>query len=142
MIEEIGIVKSLNGIMAKVMVPRKNACEGCTAGICKPESQSMEIEAVNRAGAKVGQKVRIEIKAVTYMKGAMIVYGLPAVFMVIGAVIGKEVFGKIFTGTDPDILSAFFGFSLLIASFIIVRLWTNAIGRKEESKPVIEEILS
>jgi len=142
MIEETGIVKSLDGIMAKVMVPKKSACEGCTAGICKPENQSMEIEAINRVGAKVGQTVRIDIKAATYIKGSLIVYGLPALFMVIGAVIGKEFLSAIFTGTDPDILSAFFGFSMLIVSFIIIRFWTNALGRKTESKPVIEEILS
>jgi len=142
MIEETGIVKSLDGIIAIVMVPRKSTCEGCTAGICKPENQSMEIEALNQAGAKVGQKVRIAIKASSYMKGTMIVYGLPALFMVIGAVIGKEALGKIFTGTDPDVLSAVSGFSLFIVAFIIVRFWTNAVGRKDESKPVIEEILS
>jgi sigma-E factor negative regulatory protein RseC len=142
MVEETGIVKSLDGIMAKVMVPKKSACEGCTAGICKPDNQSMEIEAINHAGAKVGQTVRIEIKAAAYMKGTMMVYGLPALFMVLGAVIGKEVLSRIFTETDPDILSAFFGFSLLIVSFIIVRLWSHAAGRKVESRPVIEEILS
>lgn len=141
MIEEIGVVKSLEGVLAKVDVPKKSACEGCTAGTCKPDEQCMEIEALNQAGAKVGQRVKITVKSITYMKGTLLVYGLPALFLVLGAVIGKELMSKVFPGADPDVLSAVFGFGACAISFIIVKLWSDAAGKKIESKPVIEEIL-
>lgn len=141
MIEEIGIVKSTDGIMAKVDVPKKSACEGCTAGICKPEEQSMEIEAFNQAGARQGQKVRVVIKSFAYMKSSMLVYGLPALSLVIGAVFGKEVVSRFFAGHDPDILSAVFGLSAFVLTFIIIRFWTGKAEKRVESKPVIEEIL-
>jgi len=141
MIEEIGTVKSIDGIMARVNVPKKSACEGCTAGTCKIEEQSMEIEALNHAGAKVGQKVRVEIQSYAYMKGSMVVYGLPALLLVIGAVIGKELMSRVFTNADSDILSAIFGFGFFIISFVIVKAWINAASKRTESKAVIEEIL-
>lgn len=141
MIEEIGVVKSIDGIMARVNVPKKSACEGCTAGICKPDEQSMEIEAFNQAGAKPGQKVRVAIKSYAYVKGSMLVYGFPAISLVIGAVLGKEVFSRFFTGIDSDMLSAIFGFSAFILSFIFIRFWMNKSSKKVESRPVIEEIL-
>lgn len=141
MIEETGTVKSINGIMALVDIPRKSACEGCTAGTCRPEEKTMEIEAVNQAGAVAGQKVRIAIKPYTYMKGSMLVYGVPAVALVLGAVFGKEVMGRLFVTRDPDILSAIFGFGALLVSFVVVKILTNVAGKKIESKPVIEEIL-
>ena len=47
--------KSQPGLLQKSLVPRKS-CEGCTAGTCKPDEQSMEIDAVNKAGAKAGQR--------------------------------------------------------------------------------------
>lgn len=141
MIEETGTVKRVEGIMAFVDVPRKSACEGCTAGTCKPEEKFMELEALNQAGAAVGQRVRVAVKSSVYMKGSMVVYGLPALALVVGAVVGKELMAKVFTTMDPDILSAVFGFGAMAVSFVAVKLWSNAAGRKVESKPVIEEIL-
>lgn len=128
-------------MMAIVAVPKKSACEGCTAGTCKQEEQSMEIEAVNQAGAVEGQRVRVSIRSSAYMKGAMVVYGLPAIGLVLGAVAGKEVVSRFVTGVDPDILSAVVGFAVFGMALVMVRLWANSTGKKVETKPVIEEIL-
>jgi sigma-E factor negative regulatory protein RseC len=134
-------VRSVDGVMAVVDVPVKSACEGCTAGICKPQDKFMEIEAFNQAGAAVGQRVRVAVSASSYMKNSMIVYGLPAVGLVLGAIFGKEVLSRFLPGTDPDILSATAGFTTLFISFIIVKVWTDRKAGKIESRPVIEEIL-
>ncbi|MGC2064548.1 MAG: SoxR reducing system RseC family protein [Thermodesulfovibrionales bacterium] len=141
MIEEIGTVKSTTGMMAIVSVPKKSACQGCTAGTCKPDEQSMEIEAVNHVGAVAGQRVRVAIKSFAYMKGSMVVYGLPAVGLVLGAVLGKEVLSGFIKGIDPDILSAVVGFAVFGIALVMVKIWSNTLGNKLESKPVIEEIV-
>lgn len=141
-IEEIGTVKSVDGIMAVVYVPRKSACDGCTAGTCKVEEQFMEIEALNKAGAKVGQKVRVAVQSVVFMKGSMLVYGLPALGLVIGAVFGKEVMARFYPAADPDILSAVFGFCAFGVSLVIVKIWSNRVGKDTSTKPVIEEIVA
>jgi sigma-E factor negative regulatory protein RseC len=101
----------------------------------------MEIEAFNQAGAQVGQKVRVVISSFTYMKGSMLIYGFPAAALVVGAVLGKEVFSRFFPATDSDVLSAVFGFSALVISFIIARIWLSRSSRKVESKPVIQDIV-
>ncbi len=142
MIEEIGTVRSINGPLALVDVPRKSACDGCTAGTCKVEDQFMEIEAFNRAGAKVGDRVVISVRPFTFTKGSMMVYGLPALGLVVGAVFGKEVMKGFFVGTDPDILSAIFGFGAFILTLFLVKIWSNSVEKKIESKPVIEEVLN
>ncbi len=142
MIEEIGIVKSVDGMTAVVSVPKKSACEGCTLGTCSAEEKSMEIEAWNEAGAKAGQRVRVSIKSYAYMKGAMIVYGLPAVALVAGAVVGKELVSRVFPSADPDVLSAVFGFAACILSFAVVKIWAHKAGKKTESRPVVAEILN
>ncbi len=103
--------------------------------------QAMEIEALNKAGAAVGQKVKVMIHTFTYMKGSMVIYGLPALFLVIGAVFGKEFMPRFFPSTDADILSAIFGFSFLLISFILIKVWSEGQSKKTESTPVIEEIL-
>jgi sigma-E factor negative regulatory protein RseC len=138
--EEIGIVKSVNGVLAVVNVPRKSACDGCNAG-CKMDEQFMEIEAFNQAGAKVGQTVRVTMKSFTYTKGTLVVYGLPAIALVLGAVFGKEVMGRFFPHADPDIFSAVFGFGAFIVSFFVVKIWSGKADKKVESKPIVEEVL-
>ena len=141
MIEEIGVVTSIDGLKAQVNVPKKSSCEGCTAGTCATGEQSMEIIALNKAGAEVGQKVKVVIQSYAYMKGSMIIYGIPALALVLGAVFGKEVMPHFFMGTDPDILSAAFGFGFLGLSFVVVKILANRKTDKTESGPVIEEIL-
>ena len=141
MIEEIGIVTSTEGTTAHVNVPKKSACEGCTAGVCVTGEQSMEIVAFNKAGAEAGQKVKVLIHSSAYMKGTMIIYGIPALTLVLGAVFGKEFMSEVFTGTDPDILSAIFGFGFLGLSFVGVKIWSSMKADKTKSGPVIEEIL-
>ena len=142
MVEEIGVVISVDGLKARVNVPKKSACEGCTAGVCITGEQSMEIVAVNKAGAKAGQRVKVSISSNVYMKGAMVVYGIPALALVLGAVFGKEVMAGFFIGTDPDMLSAVFGFGFLVLSFAVVKIWANLATQKTDSGPVIEEIIS
>lgn len=139
--EEIGTVKSIEGVTAKVSVPKKSVCEGCTAGTCKPGEQSMEIDAFNKAKAKVGQKVRVVIKSFTYVRGSILVYGIPALALVIGAILGKEVFSNYFKETDPDIVSAIFGFGAFALSFLGIKIWSMTLEKKAGSMPVIEEIL-
>jgi len=141
MIEEIGVVTGIDGLTAQVNVPKKSTCEGCTAGTCVTGEQSMEIVALNKAGAEVGQKVKVVIHSYAYMKGTMIIYGIPALALVLGAVFGKEVMSEFFIGTDPDILSAIFGFGFLGLSFLGVKIWANRKTAKTDSSPVVEEIL-
>ncbi len=141
MIEEIGIVTSTEGTTAHVNVPKKSTCEGCTAGSCTSGEQSMEIIAFNKAGAEAGQKVKVLIHSSAYMKGTLIIYGIPALALVSGAVFGKEFMSELFIATDPDILSAIFGFGFLGLSFVGVKIWSNHKADKTESGPVIEEIL-
>jgi sigma-E factor negative regulatory protein RseC len=140
-VEEIGVIKSIHGVTAKVSIPRTKTCEGCTAGICVQDKESMEIEAFNQVDAHVGQKVRVVIDPSTYLKGSIVVYGVPAIALVIGAVLGKEVFSHYFYKLDPDIVSAVFGFGLLIIAFLFVKLWSRRFEKKVNTKPIIEEIL-
>ena len=138
--DEIGVVKSTNGILAIVSVERKSACEQCAAG-CKITESGAELEAVNQAQAVTGQKVRVALKPYSYLRGSIVVYGLPALALILGAVMGKEFFSSRFPFLDPDIVSALFGFGAFILSFILVKIWSARIAKETAYKPVIEEIL-
>ena len=142
MVEEIGIVTSTEGIMAKVAVQKRGTCEGCGAkGVCETTEGGMEIEALNPVNAKAGQTVKVSIKASLYLKGTMLVYGFPLVAMFAGAIIGKNIGDTYLKGTNSDLIAAIAGFGALILSFLGVKLWTHKAETKAEYKPVIEEII-
>ncbi len=138
--EEVGSVKSIQGPMATVVVTKKSMCEHCTAGTCSMTEGGAELEALNEAGAGVGQKVRVELKAYSYLKGSMIIYGLPALMLIIGAVVGKEI-GPRFMGLDSDLVSAIFAFGAFAFSIVLVKLWSMKAEKKTEYRPVIKEII-
>jgi sigma-E factor negative regulatory protein RseC len=140
--EEVGVIESIQGKTATVKIPKKSVCEGCQLGTCKPAEESMEIQAFNPVHAQVGQKVRVVIKPYAYLKGSVIVYGIPALSLIIGAISGKEIFSSYFSNLDTDTVSALFGFGALIISFLCIKIWSRTAGKKEHLKPVIEEILN
>ena len=141
MMEEIGTVQKTEGILAEVLVERRSICDKCTEGKCILTEGGAVIEAVNEAKAEVGQRVRVVFRPYSYLKGSIIIYGIPALALIIGAVFGKEVLSRIVGNFDPDLLSAISGFGLFIIAFVLVRLITSRMERKTEYKPVIEEII-
>lgn len=139
--EEIGVVISVEGPMANVLVERKSACDKCAAGTCTLTREGAEIVALNNARAEVGQKVKVALKPYTYLKGSLLLYGLPALSLIAGAVLGKEYFSTWFEGMDPDAVSAIAAFGFFALSFVVVKLWSMRAERKVKYTPVIEEIL-
>jgi sigma-E factor negative regulatory protein RseC len=142
MIEETGVVKKIEGITATVTVQKRGACEGCSAtGVCETAADGMEIKALNTARAKVGQTVRVTIKPQTYVKGTMMIYGLPMAALIAGAIIGKNLGDAYLPDYDSDIVAALLGFTSLIATFLFVKNWSRKAETKADYQPVIEEIL-
>jgi len=140
--EETGIVISTQGIMAKVLIQRRGACEGCAvAGTCKPSGEIAELEAFNPIKAKVGETVRIAMRPQLYLKTSLIVYGLPAATLIGGAILGKKIGELYFKGMDSDIMAAIFGFVAFAISFLAIKFWVGKMGKKEEYRPVIEEVI-
>lgn len=134
-------MRTIEGLFARVDIPRKSACEGCTVDICKPDEQSMVIEALNPVKARVGQKVKVVFKPYAYTKESFIVYGIPALAIIGGALIGR-LLSDYFKEIDTDLLSALFGFGAFAIALFAVKLWSKRAEKKVEYKPVIEEILS
>lgn len=136
------MVSSIEGPVARVSVARKSMCEHCTAGACHMTDDGAEIVALNKAGAKAGQRVRVVMKPYTYLKGSFVIYGVPAIALVVGAIVGKEMASSgAIEVSDPEVLSAVFAFGSFAASFLLVKLWSMRAEKKTKYTPVIEEVL-
>ncbi len=139
--EETGIVKSIDGVIAKVLVSRKSSCcESCEKDSCDIPENGIETEAINAAGAKVGQKVKVVMKSYTYLKGTLFIYGLPVFALITGAILGKIYLPVFINRLDSELLSAVGGFAAFLISLILVKLLMNGMNKRTEHKSVIEKI--
>jgi sigma-E factor negative regulatory protein RseC len=142
-VQEIGIVKHIDGIFAKVIIGRKNSCcESCEKESCDIPENGIETEAINAVGASIGQKVKIVMRSHTYIKGALVVYALPVFALIAGAIFGKIYFPVFFKNTDSDLMAAGGGFLALLLSLVLVKFLAGRIEGKTENKSVIEEIIN
>ena len=128
--------------MAKVLVQTKSACDGCNAGgACTSTQEGMEIEALNSVHAEVGQKVKVLMAPRQYLKGSMLVYGVPLVAFIAGAIFGKHIGDEYFTEMNSELVAALSGFAALMLSLIIVKIGSRKIESNTEYQPVIEKIV-
>jgi sigma-E factor negative regulatory protein RseC len=138
----VGVVRSVNDGMAKVVMEvGAGCCDHCEKAECDLNTRGVETEAVNMVHAKVGQKVRVDMKTFTYIKGVMLLYVLPVFALLFGAVAGRVYLPAYFHGAGPDVLSAAGGFLSFLASLVLVKLLSGKMERKTENKPVIESII-
>lgn len=140
--ESVGIVKSTNGHMAKVLVEMQGGCcDQCEKQSCDIAEKGIETETVNTARAVVGQKVKVVMTPHTYVKGALLLYVLPVVALILGAIIGQMYLPAFMSSADPELLAALGGFALFFLSLLIVSLLSARMEKKTEYKSVIESIV-
>lgn len=139
--EEVGVVIKVDGITAHVSVERKTACEHCTAGTCSLTAEGARLEAINEAGAAVGQRVRVSLRSYIYVSGSLFFYGVPALALIAGALLGLGVFSDIFPGRDPEAVAAVSAFVCMMLSLVVVKIWSRKAERKNAYQPVVVEVL-
>ncbi len=144
MIEEEGIVVEVVGGNAKVAILKKSACESCSAaGVCHPEDADRSLmEATNPLGAAKGQKVKVVLAPQVYLKASIILYGIPMVALVGGAIIAKNLAIRYSGEANSDLWAFVAGMACMLLSFFFIRAYNKKVEKTQEYKPVIVEILS
>ena len=144
MIEEIGTVVELKGkLNAVVMCQKSSLCENCaTNGSCAlgDDDKTRLIEVQNSLGATVGEQVRIATTTKSFLQSSFLLYIVPLIALVIGAVVGKLIGENLDVGLKPDLLSAVFGVFFMAGSFVLLRVGTSTL-LQENYMPKIIEIL-
>jgi sigma-E factor negative regulatory protein RseC len=144
MIEEVGTVVELKGkLVAVVMCTKSSLCENCaTNGNCAlgDDDKSRLIEVQNALNAQVGEQVRIATTTKSFLQSSFLLYIVPLIALVVGAIVGKLVGENVSTGLDPNLLSAVFGVFFMAGSFVILRVGSSVLS-KENYMPKIIEVL-
>lgn len=145
MASEEGVVIHVGtGGIAQVRTMRNSACKACSArNSCKPgETEEMKVEVLNPLGAKPGDRVILTFDTVNLLKATFLLYILPIVGLLAGAIIGNHLGGEweLTTGARSG-LSALIGFMGLFITLLFVRRKGNQLGRQNQYRPRITRIL-
>ncbi|MBW1968707.1 MAG: SoxR reducing system RseC family protein [Deltaproteobacteria bacterium] len=142
MATEEGIVFKIDSQTAWVKTIKTSSCKTCAArSSCHSlgGGKEMEVEAINRAGAKVGQKVVLSFDTSPLLKATFMLYVFPIIAMVVGAFIGQKM--ATFLNFDASMLSAIMGFSFFGLTILFVKSRGNKLAKKEEYQPKIIRII-
>lgn len=140
--QEEGIVtKTASHGRAWVETVRTSSCEGCASkGSCHASGKSMEVCAINDAGANVGDRVVVSIGTGTLIKMSLLAYIFPVFALMTGAAVGNTLAPPL--GLNASLCSGIGGFGALAVAFVIIRLFEGRIAQGETYTPRITRILS
>ena len=140
---EEGTVTKIVNSTAWVKIIKTASCKGCSAKVFCSSSENknqMEVEAINSAGAKIGDKVTIGLETSSYLKISLLLYLFPILSMILGAIIGEKIASDYLF--NKSALSAILSFLFFLLSLLIVKLAANKIAKKKEYRPQIIKIVN
>ena len=127
---------------AMVVTEKGDACSNCeSAQFCHSlaDCSQMETRVLNRANAGVGDTVTISLSSSSVFKSALILYILPTLSFIIGAISGSGLHNDI--GIGETGATIFFGFIGLILGFTIAGLISKRQTADSKLTPVITRII-
>lgn len=101
--------------------------------------REMEVETINEIGAKVDDRVVIAFESASLLKASFLIYLLPVICMIAGALFGQKLSQKY--DLNESLFSAGSAFILFAAAFLFVRIIGNRMARKDAYRPRIVKIM-
>ena len=144
MSDRIGIVVSNeNSGLARVATFRSPACGGCgtSSGGCPGCSSGAKVISLvtNPVGAKSGDTVRVKLDSKELLKGAMILYLLPVVTLLAGALAGAGIGADL--GWHQTAGSVSGGLLGLFLGFLMVKLIDRSRWVRRRLSPSITAVI-
>ena len=134
MAREEGIVTHTNGASAMVRTIKSGACDACSAkGFCTDSGRDMTVTALNIVSARPGDRVRLEIATGAFMKVMFLLYIVPVMALLAGALIGLAL-----AGDSAAAVGALIAFILAVA---FVRQRGRRMGTMDAYQPRIVKIV-
>jgi sigma-E factor negative regulatory protein RseC len=141
MAQEKGLVTGISEDgWAQVETDRNDACSNCSS--CRVSfgcNSEMTINAINRAGAGVGDLVSIDLSSGKIIKSAAILYLIPVVGLILGAFLGDELSTRLsMSKTGAVALLSIAGF---IMGYIITTIISKWMSARRTLSPIITRII-
>jgi sigma-E factor negative regulatory protein RseC len=138
-VTKTGIVKAIRGSMAVAVTRREEACHHCKArDSCEMlggTGANAEVNALNTAGAEVGDIVTISLRSSALLKGAFFIYMVPILGLV-GGIISGFGLANLLPLKEELVVGGSAGLAL-VASFLWLRKKAKTLAQRREFIPEI-----
>ncbi len=139
---EEGIVERILKQKAVVRIQQSSKCATCDSrDSCDVSSdKKILIEVANDLQAKIGDLVEISMPENSLLQLSMLVYLLPIIALIAGALVGENMAGHL--NTDPNLTAVFSGGAAMALVFIILRWLDHSTDFREKYYPRMTRIIT
>jgi len=146
MIEEKATVVAVEGEHVLLQTQRRSACQSCsvkqgcgTSVLAKVVGRrSSQILVKNSLNASIGDEVVIGINDQALVKGSLLIYALPLVLLLVGALMG-ELWARV-VGFNIELMSIVSGTAGFVLAMILIRFSLSKTKFKNEIQPQLLRI--
>ena len=128
----VGLVVGINENMAQIRFLRGKQCANCGACLTAGESE-MEIALPNSLGAKVGDRVVVDLAPKRVVQASLLAYAVPLAFLIAGVFLG---------GLVSDWFGLVLGVVACGLAYGILRLVDRRNQKRHSFQPRMERILA
>ncbi len=137
---EQGIVTEVTPGIAWVKTERNASCEGCASkGSCMSKGGDMIVRTINAADARVGDRVVISLKTGAFLRATFLIYLVPVIFLMIGAITGHVIAGRL--DMDPSPVAAVTGLGCLVLAVMLVKRNAGRMSADAAYQPKIVRVI-
>ena len=135
------IVEIVDSVTAKLKLKRHSACASCGKCATTSEEKDIIVEVDNTIGAKVGDRVEVNMETVNVLKAAFIAYTIPLAALLLGTV-GTFYGLKIMNITNNvELISGGVGLIFTFLSFLILKKNDKKFRDSKEYIPIVTRII-
>ncbi|WP_296645370.1 SoxR reducing system RseC family protein [Romboutsia sp. 13368] len=135
------IIEIVDNITAKLKLKRHSACASCGKCTTTSEEKDIIVEVDNTIGAKVGDRVEVNMETMNVLKAAFIVYTIPLIALLIGTVGTFYILNAINFNGNIEIISAIVGLIFTIMVFLILKKNDKKFRDSKEYIPIVTRIV-
>ena len=134
------IIEIVDNITAKLKLKRHSACASCGKCATTSEEKDIIVEVDNTIGAKVGDRVEVNMETINVLKAAFIVYTIPLIALLIGTVGTFYILNAINFNRNIEIISAIVGLIFTIIVFLILKKNDKKFRDSKEYIPIVTRV--
>jgi len=138
--DKSGYVVGVDGERAKVQLLKHTACGDCGACQLGKENLELQVDAINKIGAKVGDTVELNMETVNVLRAAAIIYVIPLIGLLAGVFAGLKLMG-FDDMANGELYALIFGFFIMGICFLFIKLNEKKLHKSERYTSVITKVL-
>lgn len=141
MATEEGIVTHIESdAMAWVKTSKSSACKACSAsGSCTAMGSEMKVQALNIAGAREGDRIKLSFENASLLKATFLLYVFPILCLISGAFVGQGIAANY--RWNESAVAALAGFLCFLAAVLFVKIRANQMAKSDSYRPKIVSVL-